>query len=276
MQRSSLEHGESESLSKDGPQPGSLPEAPSDRFVQAFAKGLSVIQAFDPRSPMTITELAKASGLDRAGARRILLTLEALGYVTSDGKRFALTPRILNLGYRYLASLSFWHIAQPVMEELVAEVQETCSIGVLDGDNVMFILRVPTRRYLSFDPSTGSHVPAYVHSMGRILLSKLPEPALQAYLDRTNLVSFTSHTIASKAELKAALLEDRERGWSFVSEQYEEGMCGLALPILDASGATVAAINVSLNAGPHAQELAISNILPKLRLAARRLSSASR
>lgn len=253
-----------------------LPEAASDRFVHAFAKGLAVIHAFNPRSPMTITELAKASGLDRAGTRRILLTLETLGYVRTDGKRFWLTPRILNLGYRYLASLSFWHIAQPVMEELVAEVQETCSIGVLDGDNVMFILRVPTRRYLSFDPSIGSHLPAYVHSIGRVLLSRLPEDELRSYLARVQLIPLTRHTIASKAELAQALHEDRERGWSFVSEQYEEGMCGLATPILDASGATVAAINVSLNAGQHAQELAISNILPKLRLAARRLSSGSR
>jgi IclR family transcriptional regulator, pca regulon regulatory protein len=247
-------------------------EQPSDRFVQAFAKGLAVICAFDPQSPMTITELAKASGLDRAGTRRILLTLESLGYVRTDGKRFWLTPRVLNLGYRYLASLPFWHTAQPVMEELVAEVQETCSIGVLDADNVMFILRVPTRRYLSFDPSIGSHVPAYVHSIGRVLLSRLPDAELRDYLARLQLITHTPHTIASKADLEHALLEDREKGWSFVSEQYEEGMCGIATPILDANGLPVAALNVSLNAGPQAYEIAMTSILPKLRLATRRLS----
>ena len=251
-------------------------EQSSDRFVQAFAKGLAVICAFDPQSPMTITDLAKASGLDRAGTRRILLTLESLGYVRTDGKRFLLTPRVLNLGYRYLASLPFWHTAQPVMEELVAELQETCSIGVLDGDNVMFILRVPTRRYLSFDPSIGSHVPAYVHSIGRVLLSRLPDVELREYLARLQLTPHTRHTIASRAELEHALLEDREKGWSFVSEQYEEGMCGIATPILDAGGLPVAALNVSLNAGPQAYETAMSSILPKLRLATRRLSSQQR
>src|SRR5665213_3777758 len=199
----------------------------SDRFVQAFAKGLGVICAFDPQSPMTITDLAQASGLDRAGTRRILLTLDTLGYVRTDGKHFWLTPRVLNLGYRYLASLPFWHLAQPVLEELVAELQETCSIGVLDGDNVMFILRVPTRRYLSFDPSIGSHVPAYVHSIGRVLLARMPEPELRAYLTRVKLTQLTRHTIASQEEREHALHEDREKGWSFVSEQYEEGMCGI-------------------------------------------------
>lgn len=248
-------------------------EQPSDRFVQAFAKGLAVICAFDPQTPMTITDLAKASGLDRAGTRRILLTLESLGYVRTDGKRFSLTPRVLNLGYRYLASLPFWHTAQPVMEELVAEVQETCSIGVLDGDNVMFILRVPTRRYLSFDPSIGSHVPAYAHSIGRVLLSRLPDAELHDYLSRLQLKPHTPHTISSKAELERALLEDAERGWSFVSEQYEEGMCGIATPILDARGVPIAALNLSLNAGPQAYEMATSSFLPKLRLATRRLSA---
>lgn len=248
-------------------------EQSPDRFVQAFAKGLAVICAFDPQAAMTITDLAKASGLDRAGTRRILLTLESLGYVRTDGKRFSLTPRVLNLGYRYLASLPFWHTAQPVMEELVAEVQETCSIGVLDGDNVMFILRVPTRRYLSFDPSIGSHVPAYAHSIGRILLSRLPDAELHEYLTRLQLKSHTSHTISSKRQLEEALIEDRERGWSFVSEQYEEGMCGIATPILDTSGRPIAALNVSLTAGPKAQEIATSSILPKLRLATRRLSA---
>jgi IclR family pca regulon transcriptional regulator len=257
--------GESVDVASDGPSP--------DRFVQAFAKGLSVICAFDPQSPMTITDLAQASGLDRAGTRRILLTLETLGYVRTDGKHFWLTPRILNLGYRYLSSLPFWHLAQPVLEELVAEVQETCSIGVLDGDNVMFILRVPTRRFLSFDPSIGSHVPAYVHSIGRVLLARMPDPELRAYLDRVHLNPLTRHTIGSKEELEKALQDDRESGWSFVSEQYEEGMCGIATPILDASGQPVAALNVSLNAGPQAFETATNNILPKLRLAARRLST---
>jgi IclR family pca regulon transcriptional regulator len=244
----------------------------SDRFVQAFAKGLSVICAFGADSPLSITEVARASGLDRAGTRRILLTLETLGYVRTDGKRFWLSPRILNLGYRYLVSLPFWNLAQPVMEELVSELQETCSIGVLDGDNAMFIIRVPTRRYLSFDPSIGSRVPAYVHSIGRILLAMQPDRSLDEYLQRVQLQRLTPRTVATKAELGSALRLDRERGWSFIAEQYEEGMCGIAVPILDLGGAPIAAINISLNASPQAEAFAAVNILPKLRLAARRLS----
>jgi IclR family transcriptional regulator, pca regulon regulatory protein len=255
--------------------PGRAAPAPvpasSDRFVRAFSKGLDILCAFDPHTPMTIADMAKASGLDRAGTRRILLTLQSLGYVRSDGKHFSLTPRVLKLGYRYLASLPFWHIAQPVMEELVAQVQETCSIGVLDGDDVTFILRVPTRRFLSFDPSIGSQVPAYVHSIGRVLLARLPEDELQQYLARVKITPVTPHTIASKAALKRALQDDREKGWSFVSEQYEEGMCGIAVPILDGGGKPVAAINVSLNSDPQSYDVATVGILPKLRLAARRL-----
>ena len=220
-----------------------------------------------------MADVAKAASLDRAGARRLLLTLQQLGYVQLHGKRFSLSPRVLELGYGYLSALPFWNTAQPVMEEIVQEVHETCSIGVMDADEVVFVLRVPARRLLSFDPSIGSRLPAYVHSIGRMLLASAPAEDVAAYLDRVALRRFTPHTVASVAQLRDELEADRARGWSFVAEQYELGMCGIAMPVLDADQQPIAAINVSMMHDAQAKRRAESDILPRLRLAARRIGS---
>lgn len=239
--------------------------------VGAFARGLRVLQALAVSGSATMAEVAKASGLDRAGARRLLLTLQQLGYVHLRGRHFCLTPRVLELGYGYLSTLPFWNTAQPVMEELVQEVHETCSVGVLDAGEVVFVLRVPARRLLSFDPSIGSRVPAYVHSIGRVLLASGPEGERDAYLARTALRRFTPFTVGSTAQLRAELDVDRARGWSFVAEQYELGMCGIAMPVLGPDRVPVAAINVSLLHDTDARARAEADILPRLRFAARRL-----
>jgi DNA-binding IclR family transcriptional regulator len=149
---------------------------PGDAYVQSFARGLEVIRSFSTEAPrQTLTEVAGRSGLSRAGARRILLTLETLGYVHNDGKLFSLTPRILDLGFAYLSSMPIWNLAEPVMEALVAEVKESCSAAALDGTDIVYVLRVPTHKIMSISLGVGSRLPAYCTSMGRMLLSALPE-----------------------------------------------------------------------------------------------------
>lgn len=247
-------------------------QAEGGSFVGAFARGLRVLQALAASGPATMADVAKAAAMDRAGARRLLLTLQQLGYVQVHDKHFSLSPRVLGLGYGYLSTLPFWNTAQPVMAEVVQEVHETCSIGVLDADEVVFVLRVPARRLLSFDPSIGSRLPAYVHSIGRILLAAAPAEERNAYLARVTLQRFTPHTVASIAQLQSELEADRARGWSFVAEQYELGMCGIAMPVFDAAHRPVGAINVSMMHDADAQTRAEQDILPRLRLAVRRVS----
>lgn len=240
--------------------------------VAVVERALAVLQAVGQARSATMADVARATGLDRAGARRLLLTLQGLGYVQLDDRHYSLAPRVLGFGYHYLSSLPFWQVAQPVLDEVVAEVGEACSIGVLDRDEIVFVLRVPSRRLLSFDPSIGSRMPAYVHSIGRALLAALPDADLDAYLARVTFEQITPHTVRTSQALRAELAQDQARGWSWVTEQYEEGMCGIALPILDQSGRAIAAVNVSLVHDASAERRAIQNVLPRLRLAARRLS----
>ncbi|EHP38713.1 IclR family transcriptional regulator, partial [Cupriavidus basilensis OR16] len=155
------------------------PEKPSDTYVQSFARGLSVIRAFDAQHPaQTLSEIAHASGLTRAGARRILLTLVGLGYVRADGRLFRLTPKILDLGFAYLTSMPFWNLAEPIMEALSQEVHESCSISVLDGTEIVYVLRVPARKIMTINLSIGSRLPAYCSSIGPRAAGRLPPRTL--------------------------------------------------------------------------------------------------
>jgi IclR family pca regulon transcriptional regulator len=157
---------------------------PGDSYVQSFARGLSVIRAFSAEAPQqTLTEVAKRCGLTRAGARRILLTLETLGYVKCEGRLFSLTPKILDLGFAYLSSQPLWHFAEPVMQNLAADLRESCSAAVLDGGDIVYVLRVPARKIMSINLGLGSRLPAWCTSMGRVLLAGLSAPELETYLD---------------------------------------------------------------------------------------------
>ena len=170
-------------------------QQPSDSYVQSFARGLSVIRAFGPnRSQMTLSEVAAVTGLTRAGARRILLTLEHLGYVTVEDRKFALTPRILELGYAYLSGTPLWNLALPYMEEVAELTRESCSVSVLEGADIVYILRLSTHKVMTINLAVGSRLPAWVTSMGRVLLAGLPE----AELDRVP-VSYTHLTLPTKA-----------------------------------------------------------------------------
>jgi IclR family transcriptional regulator, pca regulon regulatory protein len=240
------------------------PDRPrSADFVQSLERGLLVIRAFDAEHrELGLSEVARISGLTRAAARRFLLTLETLGYVTFSEGRFSLTPRVLELGYAYLSSLSLPEVAQPHMEALVARVNESSSISVLDDTEVVYVARVPTRRIMSITLSVGTRLPAYATSMGRVLLAALPDAQLTALLDRIELRPLSAHTITDRATLLDALERVRRQGWAAVDQELEEGLRSLAVPIHDASGTVIAALNVSVHASRGTMTTLRRDVLP--------------
>jgi IclR family transcriptional regulator, pca regulon regulatory protein len=245
------------------------PPAPSPDFVQSLARGLAVIRAFDGTRPeLGLSEVSRATGLTRATARRLLLTLVRLGYVRQEGSRFSLRPRVLELGYSYLSALSLPELAQPHMEALVAEVNESSSIAVLDDTDIVYVVRVPTSRIMSITIAVGTRLPAYPTSMGRVLLAALDPDALEARLDRMDVHALTPTTVAHVAELRAELDQVRSRGWAAVDQELEQGVRSVAVPIHDASGTVCAAMNVSVHASRMTMQDLQKQVLPSLLRAA--------
>ncbi len=211
---------------------------PGDSYVQSFARGLEVIRSFSAAAPrQTLTEVAGRAGLTRAGARRILLTLQTLGYVESDGKLFSLTPRILDLGFAYLSSMPIWNLAEPVMEALVEQVKESCSAAALEGTDIVYVLRVPTRKIMSIGLGVGSRLPAYCTSMGRMLLAGLPDDEALRRLRSSKRTPFTRHTVTDVDALLAKVQQARKQGWCLVNQELEEGLISIAAPLTNRSGA---------------------------------------
>ncbi|MES2943891.1 MAG: IclR family transcriptional regulator C-terminal domain-containing protein [Pseudomonadota bacterium] len=246
---------------------------PGDGYVQSFARGLEVIRSFNASAPkQTLTEVAERSGLSRAGARRILLTLEALGYVSSDGKLFSLTPRILDLGFAYLSSMPIWNLAEPVMEALVADVKESCSAAVLEGTDIVYVLRVSTHKIMSISLGVGSRLPAYCTSMGRMLLSAMPEAQMMACLEKSDRIARTRHTVTGMDELVALVRQAGQQGWCMVDQELEEGLVSMAAPITNRAGQAVAALNISGQANRTSARTMQDTMLPQLLAAAQNIS----
>ena len=200
-----------------------------------------MICAFDrDHAELTLSEVAAATGVTRATARRFLLTLVRLGYVRTDGRFFSLTPRVLELGYAYLSSLSLPEVAEPHLEALVAEVNESSSVSVLDGDDVVYVARVPVSRIMTVAISVGTRFPAYATSMGRVLLAGLSRTELEAYLAMVTLERLTARTVATVGGLRAELAKVRSQGFALVDQELEEGLRAVAAPIRDRSGRVVA------------------------------------
>jgi len=219
-------------------------------FVQSLERGLAVIRAFDAEHrEMTLSEVARQTGLTRATARRFLLTLASLGYVAAHDGRFALRPRVLELGFSYLSTLSLTDVAQPHMERYVARVNESSSISVLDDLDIVYVVRVPTRRIMSIVIAVGTRLPAWVTSMGRVLLAGLPEHRLEDHLSRIRMEPFTRKTVPSLDELRREIDRARERGWALVDQELEMGLRSAAVPIREPDGTVGSAINVSVHAG---------------------------
>lgn len=244
----------------------------ADHYVQSLERGLSVITAFGPDSPqMTLSDVARATGLTRAAARRFLLTLVDLGYVRTDGKLFELTPRVLDLGYAYLSSISLPGVAEPHLEHLVAETHESSSMSVLDGRDIVYVARVPTSRIMTVAINVGTRFPAYATSMGRVLLAGLPEDKLEAYLAGVHLDQLTERTVTSAEDLRAVLDEVRREGYALVDQELEAGLRSLAVPVRDKRGRVIAAVNISSHVSRLTREKATREFLPLLLEAAERI-----
>jgi IclR family pca regulon transcriptional regulator len=252
---------------------GAASPKPGDGYVQSFARGLEVIRSFSAAAPrQTLTEVAQRSGLTRAGARRILLTLQALGYVETDGKLFALTPRILDLGFAYLSSMPIWNLAEPVMEELAAQVKESCSAAVLDGTDIVYVLRVPTRKIMSIGLGVGSRLPAYCTSLGRMLLAALDDAEVLQRLRASDCRALTRHTLTDPEALLAKVQQARRQGWCLVNQELEEGLVSMAAPLVGRGGRVVAALNISGQANRTGPKQMQEELLPPLLAAAQAIS----
>jgi IclR family pca regulon transcriptional regulator len=241
-------------------------------YVGALVRGLAVIRAFGADAErLTITEVADRTKLTRAGARRILLTLRHLGYVTMEGRWFSLTPLVLELGFSYFASKPLWGLAGPVLRELARVTGETASASALDGHDIVYILRVPSERVLHLDLKAGHRLPAYATSSGRVMLASLKPNQLNSYFRGAQLRRLTRHTIVDERALRAAIREAGKKGWSCVRGEIEETVVGLAAPVRDGSGRTVAALNVSTNQDRAPDQVVQDVLLPSLQAAARQL-----
>ncbi len=239
--------------------------AVSGDFVQSLARGLSVIRAFDAEhAELTLSDVARRAGITRAAARRFLLTLESLGYVASDARAFRLTPRVLELGFSYLSSLSLPEIVQPHLEALSRDVDESVSAAVLDGSDIVYIARVPTRRIMSVRITIGTRFPAFATSMGRVLMAGLPDAAADAALAASDLAHLTDRTLTDPAALGDELVRVREQGWSLVDGELEPGLRSIAAPLHGRDGRVVAALNVSTSATRDSVEHVRDAYLPPL------------
>jgi IclR family pca regulon transcriptional regulator len=220
---------------------------------------------------MTLAEVARASDVTRATARRILLTLMHSGYVASaNGRSFSLTPRILEFGRGYLSS-GLVEVAERHMRDLVARTRESSSMAVLDGLDIVYIARVPTQRIMTISLSVGSRLPAYATSMGRVLLSHLDPAALRTFLATTTLQPLTRRTITSTTELEAQVAETRRRGWAEVDQELEDGVRSIAVAVFGSDGRAAAALNVSGHASRVTMNQLRREFLPLLKETAARI-----
>ena len=247
--------------------------ARSSDFVQSLDRGLAVIRAFGPdRERLSLSEVARATGLTRAAARRFLLTLVKLGYVRNDGREFSLRPRVLELGYAYLSGLALPEVAAPHMEELVARLHESSSISVLDGGQIVYVVRVPTKRIMTVAISVGTRFPAYATSMGRVLLAQLSDDELERYLAEATFERLTSRTVTNPARLRTIVRDAARQGYAIVDQELEEGLRAVAAPIRGADVGS-AAINVSAHASRVSMGAMRGQILPALLETARQIEA---
>lgn len=238
---------------------------PRVEFVQSLARGLAVIRAFDASHPeLTLSDVARETGLTRAAARRFLHTLADLGYVHTDGRLFSLRPRVLELGYAYLSSMGLAEIAQPHMERLSAQARESCSLSVLDGDAIVYIARVPTRRIMTVAINVGTHFPAYCTSMGRVLLAYLDDDGQRELLHGRTFEARTSKTATGEAVLLRLIRGVRAQGYCIVDQELEMGLRSIAVPVRDPGGSVVAALNMSMHVSRGSSDSARRELLPPL------------
>ncbi|MBK0420002.1 helix-turn-helix domain-containing protein [Leucobacter sp. CSA1] len=231
--------------------------------MQSLARGIAVIRAFDAEhAELSLSEAARRAGIPAAAARRFLRTLEALGYVRSDGRLFSLTPRVLELGFSYLSALTLPEAMQAHLERLSREVHESVSAAVLSGGEIVYIARVPTRRIMTVGITIGTTFPAHATSMGRVLLAALPEEELSAVLSQHPPTPLTERTIVDREALLRELARVREQGWAIVDGELEAGLRSVAVPVRDRAERVAAAFNVSTSATRDSVERLRTHHLP--------------
>lgn len=246
-------------------------QSESRYFVKALDRSLQVICAFSAESSeMTLSQVAARTGLTRASARRILLSLVDLGYAEKEGNLFRLRPRVLQIGYAYLSSLGVAHRGQYVLERLMDDTGESCSICVLDGTDIVYVARAIMPGLASIAIAIGARLPAHATAMGRVLLAGLPPAELDEYFQHAELKSFTSKTITSEVALRKVLKKTREQGYAYISGELDDTMESIAVPVTKAGGRVIAAM--SLYTGRITEEVMLGDFLTKMRNAAKVLS----
>jgi len=244
-------------------------------FMTSLARGLAVVQAFQERKRhLTIAQISHRTEIPRAAVRRCLHTLIKLGYATTDGRTYSLLPKVLTLGHAYLSSTPLAVSAQPYLDRMSEQLHEACNMATLEGDDILYIARsATTQRLISVDLSVGGRLPAYCTSMGRILLAALDDASLRDYLDHADLQAKTSRTLHTPVALLECLQQVRQQGWCIVDQELEQGLRSIAVPVYDASGQVVAALNVSTHAGRVSRNELEQRFLPGLLGASRDLSA---
>ncbi|MGY1704656.1 IclR family transcriptional regulator C-terminal domain-containing protein [Geodermatophilus sp. SYSU D00697] len=234
-------------------------------FVEALARGLDVIAAFSADRPtMTLTEVATATGLARPTARRLLLTLEEMGFVRTSGGAFQLTPRVLSLGMAYVSSLGLWDIARPHLEALVARTGESSSMAQLDGSDIVYVARVSVPRIITLRVEIGTRFPAVRTSQGKVLLAALSPDELDAALAEPSRAGLPPAADPSPEQLRDELVRVRARGWALADEELAPGIRSVAVPVRDRTGAVRAAMNVTVHAAETSTERLVQEHLPLL------------
>ncbi len=235
-------------------------------FVTALASGLEVIQAFDHEHPrMTLSEVATRTGMNRAKARRFLLTLHALGFVRKQQRYFELAPRVLQLGYAFLSANNYRDVIQHYLEDITAETGESSSLGVLDGNDVIYVARSAAKhRLMAITLSVGTRLPAAHTSMGRILLAQLNDTALDHFLSSISLEPYTDKTVTDVKELRRQIVNARQQGYAISDQELDSGLRSIAVPVFDAKQHLMGAINISTNAARVDLDTLINIYLPVL------------
>lgn len=242
-------------------------------FITSLAKGLEVLRAFDEHNPkMSVSDLAQKLDISRASARRFLLTLEDLGYLSKAGQRYQLTSKVLGLGVSYFASMPLSAIAQPHLERVTRDAEESCSMGVLDNDMLVFVARAQSRWIMNIGLNVGTQLPAYCTAMGRVLLASMSIDFQKRYLSEQTIKSFNERTITSKKELMDNFATVKKQGYSIVDQELEQGLRAIAVPVFRA-GEVVASISISSQVNRASIKRLKKEFLPLLREAAAAISN---
>lgn len=246
-----------------------------NEFVQSLARGLAVLRSFDhEHAAMTLSDVAKRTGLSRGTSRRLLFTLAQLGYVGSDGKLFWLKPAVMDLGYRYLSSQPWWRVAQPFIEEAAAEAGTSCNVSILEGVNSIYMFGVALNRIVTTTLSIGAHLPAFATATGRVMLAYAPPAQLEDYFAKVRFTAFTPHTVTDPAALRERIAKARADGYAFIERELEMELRSIAVPIFDRGGRCFAALSMSSHAYSMPARQAIRKQLPILQATAAKITAA--